>query len=110
MSRSLPYMTAFFADGVLGMQLSGACLGRRRPVLDGELHRTSLANARVPGHSWVKDLLVDSPNFVPLHVHGVLRGALLEHEVLQSLRSHATPHDALDSWEAGVVPALDVII
>ena len=35
---------------------------------------------------------------------------MLEHKVSKSFDSHAATHDALDCWEAGVVPTLNVAL
>ena len=35
---------------------------------------------------------------------------MLEHKVSKSFDGHATTHDALDCWEAGVVPTLNVAL
>ena len=63
------------------MEVLGTRLRGRWTVLNGQLYSGALANRRIAGHYWVKNLLVDSPKLVPFHIHGVFGWTLLEHEV-----------------------------
>mmetsp|Transcript_45127 Transcript_45127/g.86310 ORF Transcript_45127/g.86310 Transcript_45127/m.86310 type:complete len:390 (-) Transcript_45127:963-2132(-) len=53
----------------------------------------------------VNHLLVDGPEFVPLHVVAVLGGALAQDELLERFHLHAAPRDALHRGEPRVRPA-----
>ena len=58
----------------------------------------------------VQNLLVNSPNFVPLHVDSVSRWTLFQHECFESLSCHTSAHDALNGWESRIVPPIDMVV
>ena len=75
-------------------------------ILNDKFDSCALDDGGVPGSDGVDDVLVDCPEFVPLHEIGVLGGTLLKHEDLECFYSETTAHDALHGGEAGIHPGI----
>ena len=68
---------SFVADGcILGMQWLRASFQLLRAILNGQLDAGRLSDASIARYNRVQNLLVDRPDFVPLHINRVSRRAL----------------------------------
>lgn len=74
---------------------------------DGDRHLRGVGDGRVAGGNGVDVLLVGGPERVPVKVHDVLGGSLLEDELTESGDGDTATADTTDGGHARVVPAPD---
>mmetsp|Transcript_44040 Transcript_44040/g.42622 ORF Transcript_44040/g.42622 Transcript_44040/m.42622 type:complete len:275 (-) Transcript_44040:444-1268(-) len=92
------------------MQRVALALHCLRPILNDQSASSVLSNGGVPGSHRVDQIFIDGPDFVPLLEVGVLGRTLLQHELFEGLHSQTSPHDALDCWEARVIPIIHMVL
>jgi hypothetical protein len=61
----------------------------------------------IPWCKWIDDLLVHSPDLVPLHEDDGSGGTLSQDELLESFDGEASPENSPNRRKAGIVPTVD---